>query len=121
METVPKIENHILRFDTNYQNTDLAGAKISSKELFEESLKNSCNKILITGDLYSETLSSAELIVLGEYHSHIMPSIIRMAVVGSEKHFEKLKLWEEVCVGRGAKVKVFPDEKGAIEWLGHVN
>lgn len=120
METVSKIEHHILRFTTNDKNLDLTGAKLFSKEMFEASLKNSCNKVLIIGDLYSETLSSAELIVLGEYHAHIMPSIINMAVVCSEKYLEKLKLWEEVCVGRGANVKIFLDEKNAIEWLNQI-
>jgi len=121
METISKIENHILRFTTDDKNLDLAGAKTFSKEMFEESLKNSCNKVLVIGNLFSETLSSAELIILAEYHAHIMPSIIKMAIVCVEEHLEKIKLWEEVCISRGAVVKAFLDEESAINWLNQIS
>ena len=85
--------------------------------MFERCLKNSCDKILADDKLQDNVLSDIELFELGEYHAHIMPSIIRMAVVSKPAHLEKLKLWENVCVNRGANVKVFINDEDAEKWL----
>lgn len=118
MEITSKIENRTLFITLKGKGSDLEGVKKFSKEMFERCLKNSCNKILLEYGVENLNLTDVELFELGEYHAHIIPSIIRVAVVRDD-YTERLKLWEDVCVNRGANVKVFTDYESAGEWLNH--
>lgn len=117
MESKHRIENKILIVTTNGVTPSLSEIKTISKEMVELSLMSSCNKILLDDRQLSYSLTDVELFELGEYNVHIIPSIIRMAIVCAEKYYNKLKLWESISFSRGINVKIFLDFKAAQDWL----
>ena len=117
MKTTSNIENKICRVIIRDGSPDLTAAKNFSKEMFENCLMSSCSKILVIDQLVTLYLSDEDLVQLGEYNAHVMPSIIRMAGLCKEEHFDKIKIWESTAVNRGANVKVFVDNQVAENWL----
>jgi hypothetical protein len=117
LKTTSNIENKICRVIIRDGSPDLTTAKNFSKEMFENCLMSSCNKILVIDQLSALYLSDDELVQLAEYNAHVMPSIIRMAVLCKEEHLEKIKIWESAAVSRGANVKIFVDNQIAENWL----
>lgn len=117
MKTTSNIENKICRKIIRDGSPNLTAAKNFSKETFEKCLVSSCNKILVIDQLATMLLNDEELIELGEFNAHVMPSIIRMAILSKAEHLEKIKIWETTAVNRGSNVKVFVDSKIAENWL----
>lgn len=117
MESNYRIENKTLYITTEGINSNLDDVKQFSHSMFELCLRNSCNKILADDRLQENNLSDFELFELAEYQSHIMPAIIKMAIVTNKKQLEKVRLWESTGRNRGAKVKLFIDLETADKWL----
>jgi hypothetical protein len=54
---------------------------------------------------------------IGRYGTEVLPHTIKFAMLGREDQVSPDAFFENVAVNRGMILKVFSDEKKAIEWL----
>jgi hypothetical protein len=95
----------------------LEAAKQSVDMLAEACNKESCYSVLFDCRPMTGEMPMFDKYKIGEYGAKVLPHVIRVAMLGREDQVSPDGFFENVAVNRGMILKVFSDEKKAVEWL----
>ena len=94
--------------------------KEATTDICKACVKYKCSKVLIDIRGFEERIKDA--IVIFNLASKELPEITRkkinkVAIIDNKDHDNNNRFFENVAVNRGHNVKIFTDEKEAINWL----
>ena len=95
----------------------VALAKQSVDMLAATCSKEDCYTVLFDCRPITGEMRVFDRYTIGQYGAEILPHTIKIAMLGRKDQVSPDDFFENVAVNRGMILKVFSDEKKAIEWL----
>ena len=95
----------------------VAAAKTSVDVLAATCRKEDCYAVLFDCRPMTGEMPTFDRYKIGQYGAEVLPHSIKIAMLGREDQVSPDDFFENVAVNRGMILKVFSDEKKAIEWL----
>ena len=78
---------------------------------------NGCNKLLIDASLAEPKMSPGDHYIFTAEHESHLPKDLFTAIVHRPSETDKFQFIENIGVNRGMNMKVFTDERQAVNWL----
>lgn len=96
---------------------NLEQARIARNELRDALTAHQCNRILIDETRVEKKLSVIDQHQFTTEYGSELPPDVRIAVVVRREQISEARFVENVAFNRGIHLRIFPNQKNAINWL----